>query len=426
MPTIFVCQQCGKTSPKWQGHCESCGAWNSYSEEAVITAKKGMRKTSQVATTPISLKSVVNTKIARISTGNKEVDQVLGGGIVAGSLVLLGGEPGIGKSTLLLQIAAHVSDALYISGEESLEQIAERARRLNISTDMALLQETDMSAIAAVIESTKPSLVVIDSIQTVVNSEFPSAAGSIVQVRGGAMLFQNIAKSTGVPIVLVGHVTREGTIAGPRTLEHIVDVVLSFEGDTFHNARILKGIKNRFGATNEVAILSMDENGLESVANPSALFLSQKAESVPGSAVTCILEGNRPLLLEVQALTVLTSFGYPKRTAVGMDLNRLQILIAVLQRRANLKLESSDVYVNVVGGLRLADPSADVAICLAIASSFLNKSLPKHLMAIGEVGLLGEIRNVARQQNRLTEAKRLGFGETVSAKTVKDALQQYL
>lgn len=419
---IYVCQQCGKTSSKWLGKCIDCGAWNSYVEE--VTAGRSSRVSKAQPANPTPLSMVSRQQLTRISTGNVDVDQVLGGGVVPGSILLLGGEPGIGKSTLLMQIAGYIKNTLYVTGEESLDQVSARADRLKVKENVNLLQATDLDVIIATVERHKPSIVIIDSIQTVVDSNYPGSAGSIVQVRGGASRLQSVAKSTGVPIILVGHVTKEGTIAGPRTLEHIVDVVLSFEGDAFQNSRVVRGIKNRYGATNEVAILSMTNHGLESVKNPSALFLSDSPESVPGSAISSVLEGRQPLLVEVQALTVPTSFGYPKRTAVGIDLNRLQILVAVLQRRAGLHLESHDVYVNVVGGIRTTDPGLDLAVCLAIASSLLDQVLPQGTVFIGEVGLLGEIRAVTKQSERFKEAKKIGFLHTVNTKNLVEALNK--
>lgn len=422
--SMFVCQQCGKTYSKWQGRCDNCDAWSSLVEEAIIKTSGSARAVSKIAATPLFQVSRESKK--RTSTGLKDFDQVLGGGIVAGSIILLGGEPGIGKSTILLQTAANIAGTVYITGEESLEQVGLRADRLGIKSDMQLVQETDIDAIIAYLESTKPPLAIIDSIQTVLSSDYPGVAGSVVQVRSAAQRLQMLAKGSSIPIIIVGHVTKEGTIAGPRTLEHIVDVVLSFEGDAFQSSRILRGLKNRFGATNEVAILEMTELGLKSVENPSALFLSDTPESVPGSVVTAVLEGRRPLLVEVQALTVPTSFGYPKRTAAGIDINRLNILVAVLQRRAGLKLEGSDIYVNVVGGMRLQDNGADLAICLAIASAFTNTALPKEYIAIGEVGLLGEIRAVSRQKDRMLEAKHLGYTKTIMTKTVSEAISRLM
>ena len=422
---IYVCQQCGKTMSKWQGKCDSCGAWNSLVEE-VARGKSSERIVNSAAATPVSLKDISRSKLTRIITGHLEVDNVLGGGIVPGSLILLGGEPGIGKSTLLLQISAKVSDTLYISGEESLEQISHRADRLKIGANIDILQETDLGVIIATVMQRKPQLVIIDSIQTTIDPDLPGVPGSIVQVRGAAQKFQSLAKNNGIAIILVGHVTKEGTIAGPRTLEHIVDVVLSFEGDAFQSSRILRGVKNRFGATNEVSIFNMSEKGLETVENPSALFLSEHPVAVPGCAVTSIMEGRRPLLVEIQALTVPSGYGYPKRTTVGYDPNRLNIIIAVLQRRVGLKIESTDIYINVVGGIKVQDPGADLAVALAITSAFYNRVINREYILVGEIGLLGEIRPVTKQVDRLKEAKRLGFTKAVSAKSIGEAISRVL
>jgi DNA repair protein RadA/Sms len=422
---IYVCQQCGKTMSKWQGKCDSCGAWNSLVEE-VARGKSSERIVNSAAATPVSLKDISRSKLTRIITGHLEVDNVLGGGIVPGSLILLGGEPGIGKSTLLLQISAKVSDTLYISGEESLEQISHRADRLKIGANIDILQETDLGVIIATVMQRKPQLVIIDSIQTTIDPDLPGVPGSIVQVRGAAQKFQSLAKNNGIAIILVGHVTKEGTIAGPRTLEHIVDVVLSFEGDAFQSSRILRGVKNRFGATNEVSIFNMSEKGLETVENPSALFLSEHPVAVPGCAVTSIMEGRRPLLVEIQALTVPSGYGYPKRTTVGYDPNRLNIIIAVLQRRVGLKIESTDIYINVVGGIKVQDPGADLAVALAITSAFYNRVINREYILVGEIGLLGEIRPVTKQVDRLKEAKRLGFTKAVLAKSIGEAISRVL
>ena len=422
--SIYVCQQCGKTYPKWQGRCDECEAWSSLSQETVM--KKSGQRSHLSNVTSITLSAVKREKVIRMTTGIPDFDLVLGGGVVPGSIILLGGEPGIGKSTILLQIAAHVKETVYITGEESLEQVSIRADRLNIKTDIEMVQETDIDSIIAYLETRRPKVAIIDSIQTMLSTDYPGVAGSIVQVRSSAQRLQILAKSSGIAIVLVGHVTKEGTIAGPRTLEHIVDVVLSFEGDAFQNSRILRGLKNRFGATNEVAIMEMTEKGLVPVLNPSALFLSLHPESVPGSVVTAVLEGKRPILVEVQALTVITSFGYPKRTASGIDVNRLNILIAVLQRRAGLDLSNVDVYVNIVGGIRVQDPAIDLAVCIAIASTLSNRPLAKEYVVLGEVGLLGEVRAVARQKERLVEAKKLGFSKSINAVTVADAIARLL
>lgn len=424
MSSIYVCQQCGKTYPKWQGKCDNCEAWSSLSQETMMKKSGSRSHLSNVTATTLS--AVKREKVARMSTGIADFDLVLGGGIVPGSIILLGGEPGIGKSTILLQMAAHVKETVYITGEESLEQVSIRADRLSIKADIEMVQETDIDSIIDYLEKRRPKVAIIDSIQTMLSTDYPGVAGSIVQVRSSAQRLQILAKSSGIAIVLVGHVTKEGTIAGPRTLEHIVDVVLSFEGDAFQNSRILRGLKNRFGATNEVAILEMTEKGLVPVLNPSALFLTSHPESVPGSVVTAVLEGKRPILVEVQALTVITSFGYPKRTASGLDVNRLNILIAVLQRRAGLDLSNVDVYVNIVGGIRVQDPAIDLAVCIAIASTLINRPLAKEYVVLGEVGLLGEVRAVARQKERLVEAKKLGFSKSINATAVADAIARLL
>ena len=415
---VFVCQQCGGQSHRWAGRCPDCGAWNSLAEvvEAPETARS--RLSSLPRATPVALPRIETAKFARIQVPIEEFNRVLGGGIVPGSVVLIGGDPGIGKSTLMLQVANMVSEVvgqvLYISGEESPEQIRLRAERLGISSErLFVLGETNLDAILGAIEEMRPALVVVDSIQTMYLESVPSAAGSISQVRECAMALLRTAKATHVPVFLVGHVTKEGAIAGPRVLEHIVDTVLYLEGERFHTYRLLRGQKNRFGSTNEVGVFEMQEAGMVEVANPSAVFLQERLETPLGSAVAVTLEGTRPILVEVQALTSPTSFGLPRRTANGIELNRLLLLAAVLTKQVGLSLSNQDIYVNVVGGLRVNEPAVDLAVSLAIASSYRDLPVAHDLAAIGEVGLSGELRRVGHADRRLSEAGKLGFRRCV-------------
>ena len=411
---VFVCSGCGQESAKWQGKCPGCGEWNTLFEQTVAVAKSPSARKS-LSNAPQALADIEITGHERIALSMGEVNRVLGGGLVPGSLCLVGGEPGIGKSTLLLQIAAQMSEhskspVLYVSGEETRPQIKMRAKRLGLKGDtLFLLTETDLDAIIAEMDKLSPALVVIDSIQTVYTNDLDMAPGGVSQVRECAARLVTWAKATQTPVFIAGHVTKDGSIAGPRLLEHIVDTVLYLEGEPFSSYRILRSVKNRYGSVNEVGIFEMKESGLEQVANPSEVFLSRDRQNTIGSAVVPVLEGSRPLLVEIQALTNATSFGQPRRTANGLDFGRLIIIAAVLSRRAYLKLGTQDVIASATGGLHVAEPAADLAAALAIASSYKNVAVDPHLVAIGEVGLSGEIRNVPQIERRLAEADRLGF-----------------
>src|SRR3990172_7638437 len=403
--TQYVCQQCGRTAPKPLGRCPQCGAWNSMVAEVVAPASPRAAGRPKARSTPRRLSEVDSAAGDRFTLALGEFSRVLGGGIVPGSVVLIGGDPGIGKSTLLLQMALSVADrrkVLYVSGEESEAQIKARALRLSggevgrLPEELYLVTETDLEAILAHIEMMAPDLVVIDSIQTVYLPGLETSAGSISQVRECAAVLQGVAKSNGLAVFLVGHVTKEGTIAGPRVLEHIVDTVLYLEGDSFHSYRLLRSVKNRFGPTNEVGVFEMGSSGLVEVANPSEAFLAERKADAPGSAIAITMEGTRPLLVEVQGLTSPSAFGYPRRTANGVDNNRLLLLVAVLSRRVGIQLSDQDVFVNVVGGLQVSEPAADLALASAIASSAADRALPPDLALVGEVGLSGELRSVAQ------------------------------
>jgi len=411
--TIFVCQQCGKESLKWLGRCPNCGEWNSFVETTVTTPTTSVEPASPVSP-PQELSQVVIEAADRFPLPLSEFNRVLGGGMVAGSLVLIGGEPGIGKSTLLLQVSAPVAQArdkvVYVSGEETLHQIKLRSERLGVTGEkLYLLAETDLEIILNQIEQLSPSLVVIDSIQAVYLPELDTAPGSITQVRECTLRLMHWAKLGGVPVFITGHVTKEGAIAGPRVLEHIVDAVLYLEGEPFSAYRLLRCVKNRFGSTNEVGIFEMKSQGLVEVDNPSQVFLSQRWGEAIGSAVVPTLEGSRPLLVEIQALTNPTSFGLPRRTANGVDFGRLLLITAVLTRRVGLRLGNQDIIVNVTGGLKIGEPAADLGIALSIASSFRDVGIDPQLVAVGEVGLSGELRAVSQLDRRINEAARLGF-----------------
>ncbi len=411
--TVFVCQQCGKESLKWLGRCPNCQQWNSFVEK-VVTAPATPFPSISPLNTPQELSQVVLKAADRFPIPLAEFNRVLGGGLVAGSLVLIGGDPGIGKSTLLLQVSALIAQArdkvVYVSGEETRHQIKLRSERLGVTGEkLYLLAETNLEAILSQIEELQPSLVVIDSIQTVYLSELDTAPGSVTQVRECTLRLMSWSKRSGVPIFIAGHVTKDGAIAGPRILEHIVDVVLYLEGEPFSAYRLLRCVKNRFGSANEVGVFEMKEQGLVEVENPSLAFLSQRGGETIGSAVVPTLEGTRPLLVEIQALTNPTSFGLPRRTANGVDFGRLLLLTAVLTRRVGLKLGNQDIIVNVTGGLRIGEPAADLGIALAIASSFRDIGVDPQLVAVGEVGLSGELRAVSQLDRRVNEAARLGF-----------------
>ncbi len=423
--TRFTCQACGFKSAKWLGRCPDCSAYSTFSEETVVTPAKGSKSsfspapTSLSATKPQPLSQIEAESKVRLSTMMPELDRVLGGGVVPGSLVLIGGDPGIGKSTLLIEAAVRLAreygSGLYISGEESVSQIGLRAQRLGLdSDDLLLASETDLLQIEAHIRELKPAIAVVDSIQTVQHPALDSSPGTITQVREAATTLQRLAKETGVPIFLVGHVTKEGNLAGPRALEHIVDCVLQLEGDEHNQFRLLRALKNRFGSTNELGVFEMSENGMESVENPSQLFLSQRAESAPGSAVAAVVEGARPLLVEVQALCAPSYFAAPRRVVTGADYNRVLVVLAVIEKRLGLRLGDMDVYVNVAGGVKVTEPALDLAIALAVVSSMKDCPLPKTLCAWGEVGLAGEVRAVGHTERRATEAGRLGFSDLMA------------
>jgi DNA repair protein RadA/Sms len=414
--TSFLCQECGHTSPRWEGRCPACGVWNSY---IVFTeAKTGGRVPSNRALTvdvgPMNLGDQPTTGVPRLTVDGGEVDRLLGGGVVAGSLLLMAGEPGIGKSTLLLQMAAHLVDSglsvLYVSGEESGAQVHLRAQRLGVaSTAIQFLAETNVEQMLGHIAAMQPQALIVDSIQTLYSETTTGAAGSVTQVREGAQLLLRWAKESGAPVFLAGHVTKDGSIAGPRVLEHMVDVVLYLEGETLSSYRLLRCTKNRFGATNDVALLEMRSEGLKAVPDPSAVFIGERQQGVSGSAVVVTLEGSRPLLAEVQALTNVSAFNPPRRTSNGIEFNRMVMIAAVLSRRAGLALASQDIMVNVAGGLRIGEPAADLAVALTIASSFRDVPLDPQTVFLGEVGLNGEVRRVPQLERRLAEASRHGF-----------------
>jgi DNA repair protein RadA/Sms len=413
--TAFFCRECGYESAKWFGQCPACREWNTLVEEPVTAGRTGKAvKTSKTAVSPVKLSDITTEKEDRLSTGFAELDRVLGGGIVEGSLVLVGGDPGIGKSTLLLQMCRNLSHTgkkvLYISGEESLKQIKMRAERIGSFTEnLLLLCETNLDIIEENMRSVKPDVVIIDSIQTMYREDVASAPGSVSQVRESTSVLLQLAKGLGISVFIVGHVTKEGVVAGPRVLEHMVDTVLYFEGDRNASYRILHGVKNRFGSTNEIGVFEMQESGLVEVENPSEYMLSGRPENASGSAVVCLLEGTRPMLIEVQALVCDSSFGLPRRTAAGTDYNRVNLLMAVLEKRAGLHMSGSDAYINVAGGLKVSEPALDLGIVMALVSSFKNRCIDDETIIFGEVGLSGEVRAVSQPQLRINEAVKLGF-----------------
>jgi DNA repair protein RadA/Sms len=412
-PSSFECQSCGYTSAKWLGRCPDCGSWNSFAEEK----RRAVSQTNRtgVAAQPLRLSEISTSDAPRIVTGNAEFDRVLGGGLVPGSLVLLGGEPGIGKSTLLLQIAGALQEkkrrVLYVSGEESAQQIKMRAERLGSqeTDEIYVLAESNLETIMATVAEVHPTDVIVDSVQTTFSEALDSAPGSISQVRHVAAQLLTLAKTEQIPVFLIGHVTKEGSIAGPKALEHIVDTVLYFEGERHHNHRIVRAVKNRFGAANEVGVFEMTARGLIPVKNPSDLFLQEREKTVPGSAVACAMEGTRPILVEVQALVLATQYGTARRTATGLDYNRISVLVAMLQKRMEIPIMDCDIYVNAAGGLQVDEPASDLALFAAILSSFRNRALPPHTVLIGELGLSGEVRPVSQAYLRVREAAAMGF-----------------
>ncbi|MBU1727152.1 MAG: DNA repair protein RadA [Candidatus Omnitrophica bacterium] len=419
--TIFTCQNCGYQSPKWLGRCPDCSSWNSFVEEDYAApSAKVKERVSLYKDGPVLLKDVEVKDEARQKTNIAELDRVLGGGIVAGSVVLIGGDPGVGKSTISLQVSNHLtkqgSTVLYVSGEESVSQTKLRAKRLadaEGNSDLYIVNQTDLYLIVEYIKKIKPQVVVIDSIQVIFDPSISSSPGSVSQVRECAGILTQIAKSTGISIFIIGHVTKEGAIAGPRVLEHIVDTVLYFEGDRFSIYRILRAVKNRFGSTNEIGVFEMTSAGLNEVRNPSEIFLSEKPVDVSGSVVVSIIEGSRPLLVEIQALVSRSGFGYARRRAQGFDFNRLSLLVAVLEKRIGLALETEDIFVNVAGGIKIEDPAADLAVACAVASAFRDQAVIPETAVIGEIGLAGEIRSVSQVSVRINEAQKLGFKRCV-------------
>ena len=425
---LFFCQECGYESAKWMGQCPGCRAWNSFVEEPVVKHAGKTVSRSGSGLKPVTLDEIETSETERISSGMAEFDRVLGGGIVPGSLVLVGADPGIGKSTILLQVCRKLADqgvsTLYVSGEESLKQIKMRAGRIgSFTNDVKFLCETSLTEIESMITKEKPKVAIIDSIQTKCNEEISSAPGSVSQVRESTAVLMQLAKKQGVMIFIVGHVTKEGTVAGPRVLEHMVDTVLYFEGDRHASYRILRGVKNRFGSTNEIGVFEMREDGLSEVSNPSEYMLSGRPENASGSVVACSMEGTRPILVEIQSLVSRTSFGIPRRTAAGTDVNRINLLLAVLEKRLNMPLSSCDAYINIAGGIRMNEPAIDLAVVLAVISSYQDRPIDEKTIVFGEVGLSGEVRAVSQARQRVLEAKKLGFRKVIMPKVCADTME---
>lgn len=440
--TVFVCSECGYESVKWYGKCPECASWNTLQEQIkqqTPAVSKGFSGSSAAAAVPErsyggsyvmpqKLSSIRVDDKTRYHTGLSELDRVLGGGIVQGSLILVGGDPGIGKSTLMLQICQHLGQSfsiLYVSGEESERQIKLRANRLHVDTEnLSLISLTEMESVIALIANTKPDIVITDSIQTMTSSAVASAAGSITQVRECTQMLIHAAKTADIPIFLIGHVNKDGAIAGPKVLEHMVDAVLYFEGDKHLSFRILRAVKNRYGSTNEIGVFEMGEEGLEQVENPSRMLLSGRPLNVSGTCVACMMEGTRPILAEVQALCSKTGFGTPRRMSTGFDYNRLNLLLAVLEKRGGLFFGNIDTYINVVGGLQLDEPAADLPVAMALVSAYINRPIPENLFAFGELGLAGELRSVSHSRNRVMEAQRLGFAKCILPLSDKRRLEK--
>lgn len=428
---VFYCKECGYEAAKWQGQCPACRAWNTFVEETVRTGAgtgKGMRRD---AVSPMGIMQVTTADESRITTGMRELDRVLGGGIVRGSLVLVGGDPGIGKSTILLQMCRNLVhrdvEVLYVSGEESLSQIKMRAERIGaFDKDLLLLCDNDMDNISEVITKGKAGVVIIDSIQTMVVEEVGSAPGTVTQVREVTARLMQLAKQQNIAVFIVGHVTKEGNVAGPRTLEHMVDSVLYFEGDRNNGFRILRGVKNRFGSTNEIGVFTMTEKGLEEVDNPSQVMLNGRPQNVSGSVVVSSMEGTRPILVELQALVCQTNFNMPRRTSVGIDYNRVNLILAVMEKRLGMNLWGFDAYVNIAGGMRINDPAVDLGVAFAVESSMNNKIVPSDIVIIGEIGLAGEIRGVTNVLQRVKEADKMGFQTCIIPKSNYDKVMEKL
>lgn len=427
---IYYCQSCGAESSKWMGQCPACKEWNTLVEE-VVSSKKGARSVNrqEIRAKVTKLKDIETTKEERIRTKIGELDRVLGGGIVSGSMILVGGDPGIGKSTLLLQVCKHLADdgrkILYVSGEESLQQIKIRAERIGKFTDsLSLLCETNLDIIGEIVKREMPEIVVIDSIQTMYNENVASAPGSVSQVRESTGTLMQMAKGLGIAFFIIGHVTKEGVVAGPRVLEHMVDTVLYFEGDRHAAYRILRGVKNRFGSTNEIGVFEMRSAGLKEVENPSEFMLGGKPEGASGSVVACSMEGTRPILLEVQALVCHSNFGIPRRTAAGTDFNRVNLLMAVLEKRVGLQMGACDAYVNIAGGIKMNEPAIDLGIVLALVSSYKNRPIDEKTICFGEVGLSGEVRAVNMAEQRVLEAKKLGFSTCILPEVSKASMKE--
>ncbi|MCR1877070.1 DNA repair protein RadA [Paraclostridium bifermentans] len=429
--TKYVCQECGYENSKWLGKCPECSKWNTFVEEIEEKTSKSNKEVFVIdksSSRPLNINSIETIKEQRFSTCINELDRVLGGGVVKGSLVLVGGDPGIGKSTLLIQVSSNVANSgkkvLYISGEESASQIKMRAQRLGIKSDnLYIFAENNLSIIEAHLESVNPDLIILDSIQTVFSPEITSAPGTVSQIKEGTSRFMKISKKMGISTFVVGHVTKEGALAGPKVLEHMVDTVLYFEGERFNTYRLIRAVKNRFGSTNELGVFEMREVGLVELENPSKILISEKPKDVAGSIIISTVEGTRPMLLELQALASPTSFGIPKRTATGVDYNRVSLLMAVLEKRVGMQIQNQDIYINVVGGIKINEPSIDLGIVMAIASSFRNIPIDGNVAITGEVGLTGEVRAVSFIEKRIAECKKLGFTKIVIPKSNYEAVK---